>query len=190
MKINTEMLTVSAVYISCAAALGFVFAVVPNVELMTAVIFLGGYIHGSRYGTVIGLFAAFLWSVLNPWGSGLAYPTLLVSQVLGMGVIGFSGGLIRLIVPPVNIGIKGIIVLGLSGFVLTLFYDVITSFGGFLPLGFNWSMIKGVLIAGIPFTLIHVSVNTAIFIVLVPALIKAFRKISLLEKYFYSDRGL
>ena len=35
MRINTEMLAITAVYIASATALGFVFAPVPNIELMT-----------------------------------------------------------------------------------------------------------------------------------------------------------
>ena len=183
MKINVEMLTITAVFIATAVAVGFAFALVPNLELISTVIFLGGYIHGKGYGTLIGFFSGFLFSALNPWGTSLAYPVLMLAQIISFGIIGLAGGTVRFIINPINVGIKGIIVFGVSGFLLTLFYDFITSIAGFLPLGFSINMMKKVLIAGIPFSLVHIFINTLIFIILIPSIIKTFSKVSLFKKY-------
>jgi len=147
MKSNIEYLSVSAVFIACAVSIGFVLSAIPNLELMTSIIFLSGYILGSVCGLFIGFFSAVLWSSLNPWGSGLAYPSLFAAQILGFTLIGFSGGVIRLIVNPLRIGLRSLMIFGVSGFIVTAFYDVITNLGSILLSGFDYNMMKNILIA-------------------------------------------
>ena len=187
MKLQTEVISLTGIFIACAVSIGFVFAAVPNLELMTATIFLGGYILGRSSGLVIGFFSAFLWSSLNPWGSGLAYPALLLAQIIGFSAAGFAGGLIRLFVKPSKINFKSALIFALSGFILTIFYDVITNLSAFIFSGFNLKMLRNILIAGIPFSFFHIGINILIFFTVLPALIKSLNKSRFMTKYYRND---
>jgi hypothetical protein len=186
--IKTDYLPISAVFIATAVSLGFVLSGIPNLELMTVTIFLGGYVLGKFYGSFIGLFSAVLWSSLNPWGSGLAYPSLFASQILGFSVTGFSGGVVRLFINPLKIGLKVMIVFGLSGFILTLFYDIITNLGSIFLSGFNYNMIRNILIAGIPLSFFHIILNTFLFFTVLPTLIRKLARNGFLDKYINNNK--
>lgn len=186
--IKASYLPISAVFIATAVSLGFVLSGIPNLELMTVTIFLGGYVLGGLYGSFVGFFSAMLWSSLNPWGSGLAYPSLLISQILGFSIIGFSGGLIRLIINPLKIGLKNMIIFGLSGLILTLFYDIITNLGSIFLSGFNYNMIRNILITGIPLSIFHIILNTFIFFMVLPALIKKLAQNGFLDKFLKNNK--
>lgn len=186
--IKTDYLSMSAVFIATAVSLGFVLSTIPNLELMTLSIFLSGYVLGKFYGSFVGFFSAILWSSLNPWGSGLAYPSLFASQILGFSVTGFSGGFVRLITNPLKIRSIGLIILGSSGFILTLFYDVITNLGSIFLSGFNFNTIRNILIASIPLSSFHIILNTLLFLTLLPILIKKLAQIGYLDKYMKKNK--
>ena len=187
MKLRTEVIALTGIFIACAVSIGFVFAPVPNMELMTATIFFGGYILGRINGFIIGFFSAFLWSALNPWGSGLAYPTLLLAQIIGFSAVGFSGGLIGLFVKPSKINLKSSLLFALAGFILTLFYDIITNLSVFIFSGFNLKLMRNILIAGIPLSIFHIGINILIFFTVLPALIKSLNKKGFMTKYYRND---
>ncbi len=189
MRLKTEIISTSAIFIAGAVSLGYTFAVFPNLELMTATIFLGGYILGRFCGLIVGLLSAFLWSSLNPWGSGLAYPPILFAQIVGFSVVGFSGGLIRLFVNPSKITLKSALIFALSGFILTIFYDVTTNLCSILFSGFDLRMMRNVLLAGIPLSFFHIAMNVLIFFAVLPAIIKSLNKTGFIKKYWRgSDR--
>lgn len=188
MRFSTEVLSLSAIFIACAVSVGFIFSPVPNLELMTATIFLSGYILGRVCGLFIGFFSALLWSSLNPWGSGLAYPPILFAQSISFAVAGFSGGVIRLFVNPSKLGLKSLVIFGLSGFLLTAFYDTLTNLGSILFSGFEIKMVRNILIAGIPLSFFHISINTLLFFTVLPSLIKTLNKTGFLEKYFRKNK--
>ncbi len=188
MKFSVKVLSVSAIFIAFAVSIGFIFSSIPNLELMTATIFLGGYILGRVCGLVIGFFSALLWSSLNPWGSGLAYPPILAAQIIGFAVAGFSGGVIRLIVNPSKLGFKSLVILGLSGFILTAFYDIVTNLGSIFFSGFDLKMMRNILVAGIPLSFFHIAVNTLVFFTVLPTLIKTLNKSGFLKKYFGQNK--
>ena len=190
MKLNTETLAVSAIFIASTVSIGFVFSPVPNLELMTALIFLGGYILGKKGGFFIGIFSTLLWSSLNPWGSGIAYPSILAAQSAGFAIAGIAGGLCRHFVNPSKINLKDILFLGVSGLIITALYDILTNIGGLFFSGFDYKMMRNVLLAGIPLSFLHIGSNSIIFMTLVPSLIKTLNKTGFIRKYFYNGQDV
>ncbi len=89
-----------ALFASLAAALGFLLAPVPNIELVTFTLFMGGYALGLRDGAVAGVLAVLLYFGLNPYGSSLAFPPLLVAQILAACAIAALGAGFAWICPP------------------------------------------------------------------------------------------
>lgn len=91
-------------------------------------IFTGGYIFGPAFGGVIGTASRFLFSALNPWGSGLAFPPLIMAQSFYFGITGLAGGIM---IPHISSFRKNnirIFLYGLSGGLLTVLYHLFVSF--------------------------------------------------------------
>ncbi|MBN2171058.1 MAG: hypothetical protein JW819_07060 [Candidatus Krumholzibacteriota bacterium] len=80
-----------ALFASLAAALGFLLAPVPNIELFTFCLFLAGHALGLAGGVQAALLAVLLFYGLNPYGSSLLLPPLLLSQLTASALIAGLG---------------------------------------------------------------------------------------------------
>ncbi len=88
-----------ALFAAVSAALGFLLAPIPNVELITFSIFVGGSLLGARAGVAAALLAAALYFGLNPYGSSLVFPLLFLAQLLGVSIIALLGALFAHLMP-------------------------------------------------------------------------------------------
>jgi hypothetical protein len=161
----------AALFVALSVAFGFLLAAVPNVELMSLSIFLGGVFCGARAGLVVGLLSEFFFSLLNPLGPAL--PQLFAAQVLGFGLVGFAGGILgrRL----ARAGIGAIVTSALAGLILTLVYDALTNVAtAAIACGPRHlrECLAGVFLAGALFMAIHAVVNTAVFAAAVVPVLK------------------
>lgn len=185
MQSRTYHIIVMAIFIAINVALGFLLISIPNVELVTASIFLAGYLMGSIKGMVIGMITEFLYSMLNPFG--IASPPLLVAQVISMGVTGYSGGIIHKTISKTKHSVLSILQLAAAGFTLTLLFDFLTtvSFAIFMAETSKKIIVSilGSFAYGLPFYITHIVVNTFIFATLLPIVIKTLTKID----YFKQD---
>lgn len=156
-------LCLCATLVALAVALGFALAHIPNVELMTLVIFFSGYLLGPRCGGVIGFVAMSLFTSLNPLG--IAFAPVALAQVIGMTCIGMVAGMLR------SWAARGLdwAKLALLGLACTLFYDLITNLAMALSLGMIPRLLS-VLAAGLAFSLLHMVSNLIIFAVAGPFL--------------------
>lgn len=146
-----------AVLTALAVAVGMILAHVPNVEGVSAVSFFAGYLTGWASGCVVGGTAMFLLSLLNPLGP--APPPVLAAQILGMATVGASGALLR----RVGRGAPraGLVAIGF-GALLTVLYDALTNYGVAVSIG-RWRDPLAILIAGVPFAVLHTVTNAMIF---------------------------
>lgn len=169
-------LTRAALLTAVCVVLGYLFLPIPNLEMITAGIFLAGIWMGARYGAFIGCLAEGIYSLTNPMG----FPPLplLVAQVLAMALVGWCGGTFRLAL--LNLRFfsltqwLGHVWLALLGVSLTLFYDLLTNLSFPLTAGFSWVQTRATLILGIPFALIHLTTNGMIFAFLIPIILTRF----------------
>lgn len=155
-------LILSALFVSLSVVLGYLLAAVPNVELMSLCVFIGGVMTGPGYGALTGALAITVFSLLNPYG--LALPPLFISQVAGFTAIGLFGGILRNRI--VEGGTLAKVVSAVSGFLLTLLYDILTTAAmAYIALGPGRFLggIPGFLGAGLLFVAIHVAINTVLF---------------------------
>lgn len=149
-------IVITAVLIALAVALGFGLAHVPNVELITLVVFTSGHLLGARIGLVVGAVSMGLYTVLNPLGMPVV--PLALAQVAGMALIGLTGGRTRRWIRRGPSWAR----LALCGLAVTLFYDLVTNLVMALSLGMIGQLAR-VLIAGSAFSLLHMISNTVIF---------------------------
>lgn len=150
-----------AIVIALAIALGYALALVPNIELVTLTLAFGGYLLGS-WGALVGAIGFGLYSLLSPYG--VAPPPLLIAQIIGGGVIGLGGALMRNFN---KYAWTSVLMAGLIGGLITLLYDVLTNIGAYIMISSETTFIPFI-IGGISFSILHIVSNVLIFAVLFP----------------------
>ncbi len=153
-----------------AVASGYCLAGVPNIEVMTLVVFASGWVIGTGGGAAAGAIGMFVFTMANPYGA--AVPLLAGAQVGCMGLVGACGGLWARALGSRSAGLRGASVsplaLGLLGALLTLVYDLVTN----VAIGITFSQLLPTLAAGVPFALVHVLANALVFALAGPYLIR------------------
>lgn len=154
------------VFVGLAVALALPILQIPNVEFITFVVFTSGYLLGIIAGGAVGGLSMLIYTTFNPYG--IPPLPIALSQIISMTLIGVSGGLafktgLAIVLKP-----SSFMLMGFCGVILTLLYDLLTNLavawiaGQFIP----------VMVAAIPFSLIHIGSNAVIFVVLTPILPK------------------
>ena len=170
---DNQKIVLSALLIALSVGMGYLFLLVPNVEMVTATVFIAGSIVGPLYGLFVGLLAELIYSAFNPYG--MAMPPLLITQVLCFAFIGFVGGLVgkrQIKSAPLKL-----IILATCGFLLTLLFDVATTLSfALFSAGANMQKIWSTFIIGASFYAVHSLVNTLIFVTIVPGVQMALQR--------------
>ena len=153
-----------------AIVLGHALAVVPNVEMVTLIIFVAGYHAGARGGLITALTTALYFNYLNPMGQ--VFLPVLVGQFIGWGFTSLVGawfGAKRL---------NSKLTFALAGALLTLIYQVIVNVAYVkmcMPsCGFNEQV--ATILAGLSFTAVHIASNTAVFALMTEPLLKIIQR--------------
>jgi hypothetical protein len=164
---KTRRTLLASLLIAVVVSLGYTLAGVPNIELMSVTVFISGFLLGPRLGAVIGGVSAVLYSLFNPLGAAL--PPLLIAQIVGFAVIGATGGLSGPAVARMRSRTLSIACAGVLGFLLTLFYDLLTNVGAFFVMTGTRDISGFVkfVAAGIMFMGLHLLWNTGLFAVVV-----------------------
>ena len=163
-------LAISATFMALAVALGFALVQVPNVELITLVVFSSGCLLGARRGLIIGLCSMGLFTAFNPLGAPVL--TVALAQVLCMGFCGWVGGASRNWLDRGLLWVK----LALLGLACTIFYDLVTNTAMAISFGLLPKLFS-VLIAGLVFSFLHLVSNTLIFALAGPFLIRLQQRV-------------
>jgi hypothetical protein len=156
---RSSLVARAALFIALATGLGFAGAILPNVELVTITIFLGGAATGPLVGAAIGVAAELLVSGLNPLGPAL--PLVVAAQLGGMAVAGLAGGLLGRHLLRLS-AIHRVTLLGALGLVITLCFDLLTN----LALGVHLGPIRATVVGGLVFSGVHIVANVFVFAVL------------------------
>jgi energy-coupling factor transport system substrate-specific component len=178
MSFSGRKLALMGVLVALAIVLKLPILTIPNVEFITFIIFCSGYLLGMTEGVIVGVISMTIYTTLiTPYGP----PPLpiAVAQITSMALIGFGGGLVSKFAltsfsqKTHSRPVIAIFVIGVSGLVLTLIYDLFTNLASAFVMGQFWP----VMIAGIPFALVHIASNVIIFVVLSPLLLGMSRSL-------------
>ena len=169
---NLTKLVRAAMFAALAVGLGYSLMLVPNIELITVIIFLSGLTLGIRWGILVGAVSEFIFSAMNPLGSSLMFPPLIAAQIISMIIVGLAGGLLRPVFFKKKLSFFRIVTIGLTGFLLTFIFDSLTTLSYPIGSGFDWPQIWGIYLSGIGFTIVHQLSNGFIFAVGVPGVVK------------------
>lgn len=158
-----------AMFAALIAAVGFLLAGVPNLELVSLMTFVAGAATGARRGATAGGIGMALYSSLNPYG--IAPPPVLATQVLGCALFGAFGGRFapRLRSSTMSLPRRALL-FAIAGLALTLVYDGLTNYGTAISIGAArapWPVI----VAGLAFGVFHIASNTLLFAGLGPPLL-------------------
>jgi hypothetical protein len=168
MQNRLRLISYNGVFIALVLAMGYALAYIPNFELVTMLIFLSGYYLGIKNGLLIGFLGEFLFSALNPMGSGLIFPPMLIAQVLAMGIVGLTGGIIGKTMSKKEFKKGYIAVFGGAGLILTLIYDMFVSLAYPLSAGFDIHQTIAMLLSGVLFSALHLVTNFIVFTTILP----------------------
>jgi len=169
---RTRRALLACLLVAVAVSLGFALAGIPNVELVTLVVFVSGFLLGPAYGAGVGALSAVLFSLFNPLGAAL--PPLVASQAVGQTVVGVMGGLTGPLLA--RFRSRGIarLAAGGIGLALTFLYDVMTNVGAYATIAGEKS-IEGLgkfVAAGILFVVLHIVWNTMLFAAALVAILR------------------
>jgi hypothetical protein len=171
-----QRLTRTAILIAICVVLGYLFLAVPNLEMITAGIFISGVWMGPGTGMLIGFLAEAIYSLSNPMG--FPPPPLLLAQVISMALVGLAGGLLRGLAVQNRFFTRAAwlrhLLLAGSGLMLTLIFDILTTLSFPLSAGFSLQQMEITMALGIPFMALHLISNTLIFALIVPVIINRF----------------
>jgi len=151
---------------------GMVFALIPNMELVILSAFLGGIALGPKRGFIVAFIGEAIFSALNPIGSGLGFPILYGFQVFTIGLSGLVGGLTSRFFAREGHYLQFSILLGITGFLLTLIYDVLTALSFPISSGMTEGTIWATLTTGLVFFTMHLVSNTLLFGFFGPGLVQ------------------
>jgi hypothetical protein len=169
------LLTRIAAFVAVGIALGLALVAVPNVELVTGVSFMSGFLLGARAGVLTGGLIEALFAGCHPMGSSLGL--LLVAQVAGMASAGFWGAVAAQATGTNRRGLRYAATIVVAGAVATVIFDVLTNLAFPFMAGFSLSQTLVTLVAGIPFAAIHLFSNLLVFSLIVRPLIPRLEKV-------------
>ena len=170
---NKNYLSFQIALISIMVAIGvggsYLLIGIPNVEILTFIVFLSGFLYGCKVGTIVGAISEAIFGGFNP--NGVAILPFYVILIAAFALIGLFGGLIGNKSQDLQMSGWNVYKFAIIGAVMTLFFDIFT------VLGWVW-VTPGAgfyitLILQVPFTIIHVVANTLLFgLVAVPVVIR------------------
>lgn len=172
--IKNRKIAETGIFLALFLGLAYAFSYIPNLEYITAIAFLSGLLLGWKRGIFVAVIGEAIFSIANPFGSSLAFPSLLVAQLLAFLIIALTGASFRGFIPKLINKKPGLaaFILGLSGLLLTILYNVITGIFYAITSGFTLEQTLASIIAGIPFYMINMIANTITFSVLITIVLK------------------
>lgn len=164
----------TGIFLALFLGLAYAFSYIPNIEYITVIAFLSGLMLGWKRGLFVALIGEAVFSIANPFGSSLAFPTLLAAQLISFGVFAITGAAYRRFVPRMVAAKPGLsaFVFGITGLFLTVFYNVMTTIFYAIPSGFTFEQTIASIVSGVPFYVINMVANTINFSVLITLIMR------------------
>ena len=164
----------TGIFLALFLGLAYAFCYVPNLEFITMTAFLSGLLLGWKRGIFVALIGEAIFSLANPFGSSLAFPSLLLAQLISFGFFALLGASFRIFTLSIMKRSPSLMafILGITGLFLTLTYNVITTLSYALTSGFDVSQTVASILSGIPFYLINLIANTISFSMIITFVLK------------------
>ena len=159
---TTRRALLTSLLIALTVAAGQALAAVPNVEVVTFLVFVSGFLLGPRLGALVGGGAMLVHSLFNVMGAAML-PVLLV-QVVCYATIGLVGAILGPMIARARNHLVGALIAAIAGAVLVLGYQLpvnIATFYVFTNEAGLWIYIWG----GLLFSAVQIVWNAGLFLV-------------------------
>ncbi len=162
---KSRRVSITSVMTALALVGNYVLIAIPNVEFGTTVLFVTAFTFGIHMGFWVTIIMSLIFGLFNPWGPFI--PQIWITQVIGWLFVVLAGGTIR------RSGYKEFKdphyrgMLAFIGFLVTLFYDLVTNLGVAWVTGNPYWF---VLVTGSLFLIVHTFSNAVLFALVVPDL--------------------
>lgn len=174
---------ITSVFTALSVILGYMLIFLPNIELITLMIFLSGFIIGKKEGTIVGALSSFIFCFFNPMGSS-SLPLLTV-QLIYYSFVGFIGAITKDLIqnrkffnPSEDLYVYPVLLIfGSLSVLMTTLYSIFIEFAGYFSIaGANVPFFTYILL-GLPYSIIHVIGNLLGFVIILPGLIQLLYKL-------------
>ncbi|MBN2150790.1 MAG: hypothetical protein JW839_05080 [Candidatus Lokiarchaeota archaeon] len=155
---------------SCIGA-GYMFTIIPNVEIFSMLVFLGGLLFGRVVGLLNGFIAALIYFLFNIFGA--SPPMLLGVQLAAYTLLGLMGGVMRPTRLRRSISPASQAVFAIIGAAFSFAYTFVADVSFALSLGMNF---VAWFLQGLVFTIISIVCNVLTFGFLLPLLVVSLDK--------------
>ncbi len=164
-----------ALFAALAAALGFLFSPIPNIELVTFSLFTAGFALGFAGGAAASTLAVLLYFGMNPYGSSFVFPPLLVAQLVAGTFISILGALYARLLPARRMeSATGRLTLLPFAAVSALALPLFPSISFALMSGGDW---QGWVLLGVLMTSWGFVFNLVVFLTAFPPLVRQMRRL-------------
>jgi uncharacterized membrane protein len=170
----------TALLSATALALSYARFWAPNIEFTSLIIFVSGFVLGSRIGALVGLVTESVFSSLNPLGS--APIPIFLAQIGCMMLIGAMGGILARFTDTSDTNLNCSLRMAAMGLYLTIIFDLVTNLG--FAISFMGGNYAAALISGSLFMVVHVTGNTIIFGTIGPVLSRQMLRIIQKEEVY------
>ena len=174
---STRQISIIAVMTAACVATNYLLISVPNIKFMDLIVFVSGLTFGATVGSAVGVLTWLVYGTLNPYGFSLP---ILFATTISETIYGLAGGILGKLglLHVSDLGKTQMLTEGLKfaalGFLLTFIYDLITNVASAYSLGLP---LIPILVAGIPFALLHEASNAAFFFLGVSPLLRLIKRL-------------
>ncbi len=176
-------IALTSIFTALSIVVGYMLVFLPNIEIITLMIFLAGFIIGKKEGILVGAFSSFIFCFFNPMGSS-NFPLLTV-QVIYYSFVGLLGAITKYLIqnrkffkPKEDLYVYQILVVfGIISVLLTTIFSIIIEIPGYLLFAGPGVPFLSYIMLGIPFSIIHVIGNLLGFAIILPGLIQLLYKL-------------
>jgi hypothetical protein len=160
-----------ATYAGTCVGAAYMLTLIPNIEIYSMLVFLGGLLFGKMIGALNGFLSSLIYFVFNILGASPA-PLLLV-QLITYTMLGFTGGIFKETRIRRMITRQSQIVFGILGAGFMIAYTFFADFVFSIVMGVNFF---AWFLQGLVFTILLIACNIITFSMLLPLLIVGIDK--------------
>jgi len=167
---KSRWVSVTAIMSALALVGNYIVVLIPNVELGSGVLFVTSFLFGLHMAVWCVFVVSIIYAFVNPWGP--FFPAIWFTQLIGWIFLVIAGAIMGKNREIASWSRNKIIELSIVGFIVTLFFDLITT------AGYAWTFSIPYMIAivtGLPFFIIHIVSNIIIFPAIIPSLDKSMK---------------
>ncbi len=170
---RTRAALLSALMTAIVFVAGQSLAGIPNVELVTFLVFVAGYLLGPVGGAVVGAAGMGAHSLFNVMG--VVVPPVWLAQVFCYALVGVAGAVAGPRLARVEAAPLAAILAALTGTVLVLFYQIAVNAVAYLTFATGVSL-RVYVFGGIAFAAVHIVWNAALFLAAVPPTLRVLSR--------------